>query len=119
MGVDDLYLIVGIVWWIVGLIGIIFTIRAKIQKPQIRSDKVEALLNAQNDVLKVEIADLKKTICDNKTGQEKEMQNLKDNHIHSLDLKIDETNKNVNSLTLKVTELATIINERIPKPLVK
>jgi hypothetical protein len=37
------------------------------------------------------------------------------NHIHTVDVKVDELNKSVGVLTNKITELSTIINERIPK----
>lgn len=37
------------------------------------------------------------------------------NHIHSVDLKVDELIKTSNIMCNKMTELTTIINERIPK----
>lgn len=37
------------------------------------------------------------------------------NHIHSIDIKVDKLIETQNSMCNKITELTTIINERIPK----
>lgn len=37
------------------------------------------------------------------------------NHIHTVDTKVDELIKTVNVMCNKITELSTIINERLPK----
>jgi len=86
--------------WIIaalGILGTIFGIYSYFKEPQIKSDKVDALM-AQNI----------KAIRD-------DIVNIRDNHIHSLSMSLDETNKQVNNLNVKVATLATIIDERIPK----
>lgn len=40
--------------------------------------------------------------------------NLRDNHIHTLDIKMDITNKNMQDLALQMVKFNTIIEERIP-----
>lgn len=44
-----------------------------------------------------------------------DLANLRDNHVHTLDIRITETNKAVQDLALQLTRLNTIIEERIPK----
>lgn len=41
--------------------------------------------------------------------------NLRDNHVHTLDVKLDETNKSITNLAIEYARLNTIIEERIPK----
>lgn len=40
---------------------------------------------------------------------------LAENHIHSIDVKVENLTANVNLLSNRITELSTIINERIPR----
>lgn len=37
------------------------------------------------------------------------------NHIHTVDIKVDKLIESVNTMSNKITELSTIINERIPR----
>lgn len=41
--------------------------------------------------------------------------NLRDNHVHTLETKIDSTNKDMSRMAVEIGKLATIIDERIPK----
>jgi len=86
--------------WIVaalGILGTIFGIYSYFKEPQIKTDKNNALI--ANDI---------KAIRD-------DIINIRDNHIHGLHQSLDETNKQVNQLNVKVATLSTIIDERIPK----
>jgi hypothetical protein len=80
-----------------GVLGIIFAIYRQFKEPQIKSDKADTLFAIQIKTMQADLV------------------NLRDNHIHSLGLAIEQTNKNVNTLTLEVTKLGTILEERLPR----
>lgn len=65
-------------------------------KPQAKADKADSLLTQSVNQL------------------QKDFANLRDNHVHTLDTKIDQANDNIQKMALEVTRLATIIDERIP-----
>lgn len=75
----------------------IFGIYLYFRNPQINSDKKES-----NIELKI-------------ANMQLDVTNLRDNHLHSLDVKLDETNKNVALLTVQIARLSTIIDERVPR----
>ena len=79
------------------IITMIFNVYNSFKKPQIDADMRDSVFAIQ---LKTMQADLV---------------NLRDNHIHTLDLKITTTNENVNLLTIAVAKLETIIDERMPR----
>lgn len=83
--------------FIIGLIGVIITVYNTVRNPQVTSEKNDSLME-------LSIAQLGKDLA-----------NLRDNHVHSLDIKLDETNKVVTQISIQVAKLATIIEERIPK----
>ncbi len=83
--------------FIIGLIGVVITVYNTVRNPQTTSEKNDSLME-------LSIAQLGKDLA-----------NLRDNHVHSLDVKLDETNKVVTQIAIQVAKLATIIEERIPK----
>lgn len=85
------------IMFIIGLIGVIITVYNTVRNPQVTSEKNDSLME-------LSIAQLGKDLA-----------NLRDNHVHSLDIKLDETNKVVTQISIQVAKLATIIEERIPK----
>ncbi len=82
---------------IVTLIGVIFAVYLAFRKPQERSEITDAEMRKDIIALRVDLV------------------NLRDNHVHTLDTKLDVTNKSVQDLALQLTRLNTIIEERIPK----
>lgn len=80
-----------------GIIGLLFTAYNYLRNPQITADKTDALLVQQLSILQKDVA------------------NLRDNHVHTLDIRLDQTNDAISKLALEVTRLSTIIDERIPK----
>lgn len=90
------YLTPSNITFVLGLVAILFSVYNSFRKPQIESDKTESLLSQSIARLQLDLT------------------NLRDNHIHTLDQKIEEQNKNINGLSLIVTRLSTIIDERIP-----
>lgn len=83
--------------FVVGMLGIIFGVYHYFRNPQIKSDENYLLLSSRYENL------------------EKIVVNIRDNHIHTIDEKLEEQGKDINTLALGVRELTTIINERIPK----
>ena len=82
---------------IVTLIGVIFAVYLAFRKPQERSEITDAEMRKDIIALRVDLV------------------NLRDNHVHTLDTKLDATNKSVQDLALQLTRLNTIIEERIHK----
>lgn len=78
------------------LLGIIFAVYLYFRKPQEASEKTDALLQVQV------------------SGLIKELANLKDNHIHTLEIKITETKDSLHRLELGMTRLETLMEERLP-----
>lgn len=83
--------------FILGLGGTVFTIYNHFRDPDIKADKTDALLTLEIQNIKTSLA------------------NLKDNHIHSLELAQLNTNQSIKSLEISVAKLQTIIDERIPR----
>jgi len=83
--------------FVVGMAGTLLTIFNYVRNPQISADKTDALLVQQLSMLQKDVA------------------NLRDNHVHTLDVRLDSTNDSITKLALEVTRLGTIIEERIPK----
>lgn len=83
--------------FVLGIMGLIFGIYHYFKNPQIDLEKSEGInsLTIQNI--------------------QRDLVNLRDNHVHSLDVKLDETNKTVSGIAIEVAKLATIIDERIPR----
>lgn len=97
------------------LIGIIFLVYDRFTNPLIRADKKDALLSQQVQLDKNEterrFSEMNKRLD--------EAFALAQNHIHTVDTKVETlitfiTKMNLD-MTTKITELSTIINERIPK----
>ena len=82
-----------------GLIGILFTVFRSVYDPQKRSET--------NDLLMEQL--IGKNQADIKT-----LTKQTDNHIHTIEVKVDAIKAEVNDLTKGLVRLETIINERIP-----
>jgi len=93
----DVLDIITIIGQAITFLGIIFIVYNYFRNPQIKSEKTDALLTQRFNML------------------ESAFNNLRDNHIHTIDTKLDENSKLLNCLQNEVTKLATIIDERIPK----
>lgn len=106
----------------IGIIGLIFTIWNKVKDPQTYLDKRTAVereevegqatllaqqLNWEKESNEKRFAEMSARLTESIT--------LAQNHIHTVDVKADKVLEGLNSLSLRVTELSTIINERIPK----
>lgn len=81
----------------VSIISIVFAVFLFFYKPQVKSDKDDAILSLKVDALT------------------KDLTNLRDNHLHTLDVKVDQLTDSMGKMGNEVTKLATIIEERIPR----
>ena len=125
---------ISLITFALGIIGMIFGIYRYFKDPQIDIDKKQAL-NDERDKNKATILDQK--AVENKAellaqqfSIERESNNrrftelgeridksmtLAQNHIHTVDTKVDVLTKSVNEMSNEITRLATIISERMPK----
>jgi len=78
------------------LLGMLFTVYKSFRGPQEKTEKQDAVFAEQLKQLRLEFT------------------NLKDNHIHSLDVKLDGAISSINAQAIETAKLSTIINERIP-----
>lgn len=85
------------IMFIVGMLGVIFTVYNYFKNPQIKLEQGEGLMTMSIKQLQIDLT------------------NLRDNHVHTLDVKIDDHGKSIRDLSIEVTKLATIIDERIPR----
>jgi len=94
-----------------GIIGMIFTVFAYFKNPQIDQDKRDALLAQQ--------VNWQNESTDRRFKEMQESFNAlllqSNNHIHTVDTKVDKVNDSMTAMSNEITKLATIIQERIPK----
>jgi hypothetical protein len=95
----------------IGILGTVFTVYRFIRDPQTDGEKRDAL--AEQSIkfyiqsTDTRFADMQKQITSS--------QQLANNHIHTIDTKVDEMGKGLIGLGTEITRLATIIEERVPK----
>ena len=94
-----------------GILGVIFGVYRYFRDPQVSSEKTDALLSQQvqwdRELTENRFKQMQDTIAASNT--------LAQNHIHTIDTKVEALHKIVGDMGNKITELGTIINERIPK----
>lgn len=97
--------------FVIGLLGTLFGVYHYFRNPQIDSDKRDALIEQRmkfyGESTDRRFSDMQKQITDS--------QQLANNHIHTIDTKVDEVNINLAAMGKEITRLGTIIEERIPK----
>jgi hypothetical protein len=120
--------------FVLTLLGVIFSIYKSYRKPQEKIEREQAL-NEERDKSKATVlaqkeVEGKANILAQQVQWEKESNEKKftefgirldnslamaQNHIHTIDVKVDGLTEQTNVMSNKITELSTIINERIPK----
>lgn len=96
---------------VLGVLGMLFAVYSYFRNPQIDSDKKDALLSQQVQWSKESTDSRFKDMQD--SFQALLLQS--NNHIHTVDTKVETLNTTVASMSNEITRLATIIEERIPK----
>ena len=116
-----------------GFMGIVFTVFLYFRKPQEDMELKQAVsgkdLESKATVLAAKEMENKAALLDQQVKLERELNekkfiemgvNIKEafalaqNHVHTLDTKMDVMTNNLNSLTLRVERLAVILEERLP-----
>lgn len=108
----------GNIMFVINMIGILFLVYNSFRKPQIDSETTDAAIKAQATLLE-------QRFQWNQEGIEKRFKEIQDNfqglllqsnnHIHTVDTKVDKLVESSGSMGKELTRLATIIEERIPK----
>lgn len=114
------------IMFVIGIVGMVFTIWEKVKKPQNELEKRQAVdrvaEQGNNKILEQRLQWEKETndkrFMEMGTRLESAM-TLAQNHTHTVDVKVDQLIKDVGamnlSLTKEVSTLSAIINERVPK----
>jgi len=102
---------IGFIMGVIGLVGVVFTIYNYFRKPQISLEKKDALVDQQI-----------RFMCESTDRRFDEMQKnfnglllQSNNHIHTVDTKVENLIKTIGIMSNEITKLSTIIEERIPK----
>lgn len=108
--------------FILGILGVIFTVYIRLTKPQEVLDKQQALIQTE--------VESKANILAQQLQWEKEANErrfkelaegfsasraLAENHIHSIDVKVDNLRDMMGTVNVSIAKLSTIIDERMPK----
>ena len=104
------YLTPSNITFVLGIMGTIFGIYIYFRKPQIDSDKKDALLDQS---MKFLVESSEKRFSDIQDNF-RDLLLQSNNHIHTVDTKVESLSASINIMANKLTELATIINERVP-----
>lgn len=97
--------------FVLGVLGVIFSVYRYFRDPQVASEKKDALLAQQVQWAK-EGADTRFK------DMQESFQSLllqSNNHIHTVDTKVDKVAGSVATMAIEVAKLTTIIEERIPR----
>ncbi len=97
--------------YFIGFAGVIFGIYQYFRNPQIAEEKKAALLAQQVKITSSSVD----TRFDMMQKNFEALLLQSNNHIHTLETKIDEANKNIGDIRVHLATLAAIIDERIPK----
>lgn len=106
----------------IGVLGTIFTVYNYFRNPQEAIEKKQALSEQELDNTAQVLTQKLQWEKEENERRFRELgekitgaMTLAQNHIHTVDVKVDTLNASVNTMAVKVAELSTIINERIPK----
>lgn len=94
-----------------GLLGTIFTVFNYFRDPQIKAETTDALIEQKLKYINEANDTRFRTVQDTIAALTTQSQN----HIHTIDTKVDTLVKSMNDTNINVARLATIIDERIPK----
>lgn len=95
----------------IGLVGILFTIYKSIFDPQAEFNKTDALIQQQMKWFTESTESRFKTMQDSFNA----LLLQSNNHIHTVDTKVDKLKESIDTMGREITKLGTIIEERVPK----
>ena len=94
-----------------GILAILFSVYNYFRNPQMKAEKIDALLEQR---VKFMNESNERRFCDMNTSI-KDAYGLANNHIHTVDTKVENLIKTIGIMSNEITRLSTIIEERIPK----
>lgn len=97
--------------FVLGLLGTLFSVYNYFRNPQIKSETADALIEQKLKYINEANDTRFKTMQDSISSITAQTQN----HIHTIDTKVDTLVKSMNETNIRVAKLTTIIDERIPK----
>lgn len=97
--------------FVLGVLGVIFGVFKYFKDPQVQSDKTDALMEQQ---MKFFIDTTEKRFSSTQDSFNALLLQS-NNHIHTVDTKVDKVHASMEELGRQVVRLGTIIEERIPK----
>lgn len=95
----------------IGITGTVFSVFLYFRNPQIKLEQEDALVNQQLKYFSESVESRFKSIQDN-------FQSLllqSNNHIHTVDTKVDKLSTSISEMSNSIVKLGTIIEERVPK----
>ena len=96
----------------IGILSVLFNILQYIRKPQEKGEQNDAIFS-------VEFKNLEKTFSERFTQTDRDLANLRDNHIHTLEGKldkhIDDQQKSELTMAKTVGRIETLLDERLPR----
>jgi uncharacterized protein HemX len=97
--------------FVLGIAGVVFAVFRYFKDPQIAADKKDALFAQQ---IKFEREATERRFSEIQNSFES-LLTQSQNHIHTIDVKVETLDGSVSEMGRQLTRLATIIDERIPK----
>lgn len=94
-----------------GILGVAFSVFLYFKNPQVNSEKQDALMEQKITYILKGTEQRFKDMQDNFNS----LLLQSNNHIHTVDTKVDTLATNMNVMSNEITKLATIIEERMPK----
>jgi hypothetical protein len=96
----------------IGILSVAFNILQYIRKPQEKSEQNDA-------VFSVEFKNLEKTFTERFTQTDRDLANLRDNHLHTVEVKLDKhiNDQQTSELTMAktISRIETLLDERLPR----
>jgi len=97
--------------FLVGMIALLFSVYHYFRNPQIKSEKLDALFEERMENLNKSTDRRFEEINKNFNGLVLQT----NNHIHTIDVKVDKLQESSERIGKEIIKLSTIIEERIPK----
>lgn len=110
------------IMFVIGILGTAFGVYNYVHTPQEKLDKRQAVIEKEVDGKAELLAKQVQWVKEDNDRRFKEIadasataMNLAQNHVHSIDVKVDNLTVMVNSMNIEIGKLSTIIDERVPK----
>lgn len=108
--------------FVIGVLGVIFSVFLYFRNPQVKAEKNDALIEQKIKLTKEADEQRLKLIQESNDRRFADMHDeiksvlaTSQNHIHTVDTKVDHLTANVVKMGQEIVRLGTIIEERIPK----